>query len=232
MTDNFRHLPVRECALALIFVLALGGLSASATPTANLCDVNLTVTDTRDGLLPAQYICYGDLDCIVRINHAQATDHGYLAKWQRDLEREGLTQQGGRIRWDIDGGSTNCHAYGCVLSNVPGFNFSMWLNSLGRLGEDQFGEILRKFFDRILEVSLTFAEAPIAAPHIKEGDLVVFLFGGNPKHTGIVEGLDTSDLTKLMIKSKFGIFPVVSAPLQFVADHYHAPEIMVYRRKP
>jgi len=123
------------------------------------------------------------------------------------------------------------------MSNVPGFDSRMWLDPTpGRdqyrfPNHQQYGEILHEFFDKIIDLSLIFEDRPIRTYQIKNGDLVVFLNDERPQHTGIVRGGDFSDLAKVTVRSKFGKYPVVDAPLEFVSNHNRAPEIMVYRRR-
>lgn len=206
------------------------------------CSAALT-TEVRSGpartlwgeRVETQWLCYADKACLILLDVPAGKYTSSPAQFEAYSKHHRIEARGGRIRWDIDGGTMNCHAYACSFAKVPEIHRNSWLeNRVSEVGlEHQYDEILTAFFDLVATRNLwTDVGGEGLTQALHEGDLVVLHRDSKIVHSAVVSAVKrVTILPEVTVLSKAGVNPVLEAPLEAIVEIYQAPELKFYRRK-
>jgi hypothetical protein len=163
----------------------------------------------------AQHLCIDGAECAIYYDVNHKAD-AFTGNREEFLQKAHFYERGGRLRWDVDAGTMNCHSYGCFMVGIPGLNTQVHIES-----EPDGGKGFESLLERFFEVTDRKNIKNLNIDHwVKEnaqnGDLLLFYQGDLIVHTGIVNVHDA----KVTVESKLGDFPVAEASASLTADLY------------
>lgn len=130
--------------------------------------------------------------------------------------------------------SVNCHAYACLVSNVPGLPEG-WIQPIANAETNNVNPLrtlLGTFFTQIKEVTVEPESLNLIAKDfsIREGDLITFLDNNMNVHSGIAIMKKTDEGTSIWVRSKLGQTITADLPINRLPWWYKFTSIQIWRR--